>query len=88
MPQHLQIARLRAIETGRPMLRATNTGATAVIDPRGRVIAQAPFNRATTLDADVQGYEGTTPYVRFGDTPLLVWLALLLAAAAVLRRRA
>ena len=88
LPQHLQIARLRAIETARPMLRATNTGATAVIDPSGRVIAQAPFNSAATLDVDVQGYEGTTPYVRFGDTPLLVWLALLLAAGAVLRRRA
>ena len=88
LPQHLQIARLRAIETARPMLRATNTGATAIIDPRGRVLAQAPFNRATTLDAEVQGYEGTTPYVRYGDVPLLVWLAALLSVAAVLRRRA
>ena len=80
-PQHLQIARMRALETGRPMLRATNTGMTAVIDPRGRVLAVAdPFSEAV-LRARVQGYEGATPFVRVGDG-LAVGLALLLAAAA------
>jgi apolipoprotein N-acyltransferase len=78
-PQHLQIARMRALETGRPMLRATNTGMTAVIDPRGRVLAVAdPFSE-TVLRSRVQGHEGTTPFVRVGDG-LAVGLALLLAA--------
>jgi apolipoprotein N-acyltransferase len=88
LPQHLQVSRLRARETGRPMLRATNTGATAVIDPRGQVVALAPFNRAVALDAQIRGYEGTTPYVRYGDRPVLVALGLLLALAALWRRRA
>jgi len=79
-PQHLQIARMRALETGRPMLRATNTGMTAVIDPRGRVVAVTdPFSEAV-LRTQVQGYEGLTPFVRVGDG-LAVGLALLLAAA-------
>jgi apolipoprotein N-acyltransferase len=88
LPQHLQISRLRALETGRPMLRATNTGATAVIDPRGAVIALAPFNRAVALDAQIRGYAGTTPYVRYGNRPTLVALAILLMLAAAWRRRA
>jgi len=85
-PQHLQIARMRALETGRPMLRATNTGMTAVIDPRGRVVALAePFTEAV-LRATVQGHEGQTPFVRFGNG-LAIGFALLLAliAAAVTR---
>jgi apolipoprotein N-acyltransferase len=88
LPQHLQISRLRALETGRPMLRATNTGATAVIDPRGAVIALAPFNRAVALDAQIRGYAGTTPYVRYGNRPTLAALAILLMLAAAWRRRA
>lgn len=66
-PQHLQIARLRALETGRMMLRATNTGMTAIIDPQGRVTqALAPFTRAA-LHGEVRGYEGMTPYARWGN---------------------
>jgi len=80
-PQHLQIARMRALETGRPMLRATNTGMTAVIDPRGRVLAVAdPFSEAV-LRGQVQGYEGATPFVRVGNG-LAVGLGMLLAAIA------
>ena len=63
--QHLQISRLRSLEFQRPMLRATNTGATAVIDPRGVVTAQlAPFTRGV-LDATVQGRHGLTPFARW-----------------------
>lgn len=70
-PQHLQIARMRALETGRPMLRATNTGMTAVVGPDGRVQAVLePFTRGV-LETKVLGYQGQTPYVRWGD-----WLAL------------
>lgn len=81
-PQHLQIARMRALETGRPMLRATNTGMTAVIDPRGRVLAVAePFTEAV-LRSTVQGHGGQTPFVRFGNT-MAIGFALLLALIAV-----
>jgi apolipoprotein N-acyltransferase len=67
LPQHLQASQMRALETGRPMLRATNTGATAVINPRGEVVAQLlPFTRSV-LAASVQGYKGTTPYVLLGN---------------------
>ena len=75
LPQHLQISQMRALEMRRPMLRATNTGATAVIDPHGRVVAQlAPFTRGT-LAASVQGYAGWTPYILTGNA-LVVGLTL------------
>lgn len=84
LPQHLQISQMRALETGRPMLRATNTGATAIIDPKGKVLAQLePFKR-DVLASRVQGYNGWTPYMLFGNTPvitlafaglILVWFA-------------
>ena len=62
VPQHLNISRLRTLELQRPMLRATNTGATAVIDHRGAVTAQLPAFTRGTLDAQVQGRSGTTPF--------------------------
>ncbi len=81
LPQHLQISQLRALETGRPMLRATNTGATAVIDRYGQVTAQlAPYARGT-LAAMVQGTSGQTPYIRFGNKSVLALILLALAGA-------
>ncbi len=88
--QHLAISRLRALEFERPMLRATNTGATAIIDHRGRVLQQLPAHARDVLLAQVQGRRGApTPYAwwagRLGLAPL--WLG---AAALVLlawRRR-
>ena len=65
VPQHLQIARLRSLELQRPMLRATNTGATAVIDHRGRVTAQLPPFRRAVLTSTVQGRQGLTPFARW-----------------------
>lgn len=81
LPQHLQISQMRALETGRPMLRATNTGATAVIGPKGEVLARLPPFRQAALAARVQGYAGLTPYIRFGNM-LPVGLALAMLAAA------
>jgi len=79
--QHLQIARLRALETGRPMLRATNTGMTAIIQPDGYVHAVLPPFEAGVLTETVQGYQGMTPFILFGDLPLaflvlgvMIWL--------------
>ena len=87
LPQHLQISQMRALETGRPMLRATNTGATAVIDPKGRVSAQLPPFKRGVLSASVQGYRGLTPYCRYGNTPLVALMILLLAGAWLAGRR-
>jgi apolipoprotein N-acyltransferase len=82
--QHLQIARARALETGRMHLTATNTGVTAVVGRDGRVLARlAPFAEGR-LDAMVQGYSGATPYVRFGDWPALAACAMLLLGVALI----
>lgn len=70
--QHMQFSQARALETGRMMLRATNTGATAAIDPHGYVIAHAPHDVETTLNVLAQGYAGSTPYVRWGNWPFIV----------------
>lgn len=88
-PQHLQISQMRAAETGRPMLRATNTGMTAIIDARGRVSATLPAFTTGVLRGDVRAHQGMTPFAHFGNG-----LALgLMAALAILglsgkRRRA
>jgi apolipoprotein N-acyltransferase len=74
LPQHLLASRMRAMETGRPVLRATNTGVTAIIDQRGRVVSQLEPFTVGTLTGLVQGYAGLTPYVRYGDIPILVLL--------------
>ncbi len=79
--QHLQISQMRSLETGRPMLRATNTGATAVIDGRGKLVDQLPGNTRATLAAQVQGMAGDTPYILLGNKLFLGIAALLLAAA-------
>ncbi|MGF6775740.1 apolipoprotein N-acyltransferase [Paraburkholderia sp. GAS334] len=79
LDQHLQIARMRSLETGRPMLRATNTGTTAAIDARGNVIARLPVYTAGSLEATVQGTAGETPYVTSGNNTVLAVSLLLLA---------
>jgi apolipoprotein N-acyltransferase len=77
--QHTQMSQMRALETGRYMLRATNTGLTAIIDQRGRVRASVPEFVETALHGSAQGFSGSTPYVRWGNLPFL-----LLAAAGLL----
>lgn len=84
--QHLQIAQARSAETGRYMLRATNTGMTAVIDQRGRLQQVAPWFRALALNGWAQGYQGQTPYVRFGNWPVVLWMSIFLAGA-IFRQR-
>lgn len=85
-PQHLQIARVRALEAGRPMLRATNTGMTAVVAPDGAVAAVLPAFEVGALVTEVRGYAGLTPYARTGNLPG-VWVAAGLVAWSVWRRR-
>lgn len=76
--QHLQMARMRSLETGRGMLRATNTGITAVLDHKGRVVARAPQFEVATLTAEITPRNGATPYVRWLDKPVLGLLAVLM----------
>lgn len=80
--QHEQIAAMRAVEASRPMLRATNTGITSIIDHRGNEIARLPWFTRGILEGTIAGRSGTTLYVRFGDA-LAVALALGLAAGAL-----
>ena len=85
--QHAAQSRLRAIEAGLPLVRVGNTGVTEVVDARGRVLASLPFGTQGHLDAALPGALPPTLYARFGDLPLLVWLAGC-AGLAFRRRRA
>jgi len=87
--QHEQIAAMRALETARPMLRATNTGITSIINHRGAEIARLPWFTRGLLETAIAGRTGTTPYVRYGDA-LAVAAALVLAGTSfpIGRRRA
>jgi apolipoprotein N-acyltransferase len=87
IPQHLQISRMRTLETGRPMLRSTNDGATAVIDHRGVVRQLLPFYEEGVLTATVRGTTGMTPYIRFGNALFLILGAVALGAAWIAGRR-
>ncbi len=69
LPQHLQISRMRVLETQHPMLRATNTGATAIIDARGRVTGALPFLTAGALTGQVQGMRGHDAVHPLGQRP-------------------
>jgi apolipoprotein N-acyltransferase len=82
VPQHLHISRLRTLEFQVPMIRATNTGATAAIDHRGRVAAQLPLFTRGVLDAEVEGRNGATPYARWVGG-LGLWPLALAALALV-----
>jgi apolipoprotein N-acyltransferase len=79
--QHLQIAQLRALESGRFMLRSTNTGETAVVSPQGIVSAKLPTFTAGALRAEVRGYTGLTPFARWGNAPVIMLAVLILAVA-------
>ena len=85
--QHLQIARLRAIETGRMHLAATNTGITDAVGRDGRVLARLPPFTEGRLETAAQGYSGLTPYLRWNDWPILVASLVILAAAVFAARR-
>jgi len=75
--QHLQMARMRALENGRYMLRATNNGVTAVIDEQGQITGQLPQFEAGVLRAEVPVMQGTTPYARWGLAGLMLLMGLL-----------
>jgi apolipoprotein N-acyltransferase len=83
--QHLQQARLRAIEQGLPLVRAANTGISAVIDPMGRVVARLGLGIEGVLDARLPSPISPTIYARAGDLPAAIILAT--GLLLVIRRR-
>ena len=85
--QHLQIAQMRALESGRYMLRATNTGVTAILNEKGRVLDQAPVFHTAVLRGKAQGMTGSTPYVRWGNAAFLIALGGFFLLALALRQR-
>jgi len=89
--QHRQISRMRALEFGRPFIRATNTGDTVVIDHTGRVTHALPRHTRGVLQAEVEGRHGTTPYAwwvsRVGLWPIWILAILIVMWSALLRRR-
>lgn len=82
--QHLQMARMRALENGRYVLRGTNNGVTAIIDHRGQIVSRTPQFEEASLQGEAQVMLGNTPFTSFGSLPLLVALALLLGSMALL----
>lgn len=89
LPQHVQISQMRAAETGRYMLSATNTGYTAIINERGHLMRQAPAHEVLALMGNAQGFEGATPYVRFGNIPVLMFsiMGIIVGVIGVARAR-
>lgn len=87
MYQQLQQSQARALELGRYMIRATNTGLTAVIDNKGRVTAALPPDTAAVLHGTVQGFGGQTPYMMLGGSLPFIGLLTLAAAWLLFRRR-
>jgi apolipoprotein N-acyltransferase len=85
--QHLQFSQMRALETGRWMLRSTNTGATAAVDDKGRVVAALPQFTRGVLEVSATPRKGTTPYVIWRDWPVWLGVFLVLAASLFARRR-
>jgi apolipoprotein N-acyltransferase len=86
--QHLQISRMRALEFQRPMVRATNTGITGVVDHRGELVARLPSDTPGLLETQVRGRTGATPYARWLSALGLWPLAVLALAVLALLRRA
>ena len=85
--QHAQLSQMRALETARWMLRATNTGATAAINEKGVVVQWLPAFTRGTLEVDAQPLAGATPYSKWRDVPVLLLLATCLLSVAALRKR-
>ncbi|MGH8372390.1 MAG: apolipoprotein N-acyltransferase [Gammaproteobacteria bacterium] len=85
LPQHLEIARMRALEAGRYLLRDTNTGITAVIDPRGMTTSRIPVDQPGVLTAEIAPYAGSTLYVRVGIRLIMCLIVVLLFVTGIQR---
>jgi apolipoprotein N-acyltransferase len=85
--QHNQMSQMRALESGRMMLRATNTGVTSIIGVDGKVLQQLPQHVEAVLRGTAQGYQGFTPYARWGNAAVWLLIALMLSGAWLRRDR-
>lgn len=85
--QHMQIARMRAMETGRYLLRATNTGVSAIVEPNGKIIATAPLFETAVITAKILPMTGMTPYARIGDVPIIIGILLTLMISFWLNKK-
>jgi apolipoprotein N-acyltransferase len=85
--QHLEIARMRALETSRYMLRATNTGVSAIIDHQGRLLTTSPQFRTAVLSADIQPLQGETMFARYGNKLVLILILSMLGLFAIISYR-
>ncbi|HEY8569699.1 apolipoprotein N-acyltransferase [Microbulbifer sp.] len=85
--QHMQMAQMRALETGRYLVRGTNTGVTAIVAPDGHILEQLPQFEQATLVGKVEARSGFTPFMVIGVWALVALAALMLTAAALLQRR-
>jgi len=86
--QHMQLAQMRAIEVGRPVVRVTNNGITAVVDSQGKIVAKLNQFEEAVLRTEVTSVSGLTYFYRYGHAPVLWLSALLFALALYLKRRA
>ena len=84
--QHFQMARMRALELGKPLLRSANTGITAIVDANGKVVQQLPQFEKGVLTAQVSSVISKTPFSLWGNT-VLYSLSTLIVALAVMRRK-
>jgi apolipoprotein N-acyltransferase len=87
LPHHLQIAQMRAMELARPIIRATNTGATAIIRYDGSIAQRVPYLTKTELRGMVQGRQGSTPYMLYGNYIMLTISVAALVCAWLLRKK-
>ena len=89
LPQHLEISRMGALEAGRYLLRATNTGITAIVDERGRIVRSAPVGERSVLSGHILPFSGATPLSRWGNWPVVLfsWLIVLASVGFKLRRK-
>ena len=85
--QHLQLAQIRSLESGRPQLFTSNNGATAIIDEKGAITKEMPFNQKGYVHGRVQGYTGMTPYLLWGNTPILLLCFFILGFSVFYKRR-
>ncbi|MDO6569747.1 apolipoprotein N-acyltransferase [Gilvimarinus sp. 2_MG-2023] len=85
--QHLQMAQMRALETGRYLIRSTNNGISAIVDPKGEIVAKSEQFVATTLSGVVYPAYGGTPFMRWGSWPMVVLSGAMLAGLLAARRR-
>ena len=81
----MAIAKIRALELQKPVLRSTNNGITAIIDAKGTVSASIPANEASVLSAQVTLTKGLTPYARFGNIPFLIMLCIAFCCGFIVR---